>query len=329
MQKPKVLILLGSDSDLNVIEDGLAFLDKAGVSSMVDISSAHRDPEKTVTYAKNARKEGIEVIIAVAGMAAHLPGVIASHTTLPVIGVPASGGVLKGKDALYSIVQMPKGIPVASVGIDGYAGPSGGNDFVDFLFIRLEEEDIPDIAALARPGDHDGLGIALGRKRRQLYGSRPGDELSVYAAEGHGAAGQEIVVGGEGKQGGDEAHDEKGCIEGGGRYPESREGEDFVVRVETRRGHEGSCQGREGKGDGDHRGKGIEEKQDGLVEGSVLGEYVLGQEKNLVDEEDDEEEEEGDGEGEAEFADDVEEGCAREYSQEPKTRPGGHWYATS
>ncbi len=136
MQKPKVLILLGSDSDLNIIEDGLAFLDKAGVSCMVDISSAHRDPEKTVTYAKNARKEGIEVIIAVAGMAAHLPGVIASHTTLPVIGVPASGGILKGKDALYSIVQMPKGIPVASVGID--AGKNAAILACEILSIKYD-----------------------------------------------------------------------------------------------------------------------------------------------------------------------------------------------
>jgi 5-(carboxyamino)imidazole ribonucleotide mutase len=118
MERPKVLVLLGSDSDLTIIEDGLAFLKKTGVPYMVDISSAHRDPEKTVTYARGAREDGIEVIIAVAGMAAHLPGVIASHTTLPVIGVPASGGILKGTDALYSIVQMPAGVPVASVGID-------------------------------------------------------------------------------------------------------------------------------------------------------------------------------------------------------------------
>ncbi len=118
MQKPKVLILLGSDSDLNIIEDGLKFLTKMQIPFVVDISSAHRNPEKTVSYAKNARKEGFEVIIAVAGMAAHLPGVIASHTTLPVIGVPVGSGTLKGQDALYSIVQMPPGVPVASVGID-------------------------------------------------------------------------------------------------------------------------------------------------------------------------------------------------------------------
>jgi len=118
MKKPKILILMGSDSDLSVMEEGLSFLKEMDVEYTVDISSAHRNPDKTVQHARNARKEGIEVIIAVAGMAAHLPGVIASHTTLPVIGVPTSGGALKGIDALFSIVQMPKGIPVATVGLD-------------------------------------------------------------------------------------------------------------------------------------------------------------------------------------------------------------------
>jgi 5-(carboxyamino)imidazole ribonucleotide mutase len=118
MDNPKILILIGSDSDLAVIKDGLKFLKEIGVPFKLDISSAHRQPEKTITYAQQARRSGIEVIIAVAGMAAHLPGVIASHTTIPVIGVPASGGVLNGVDALLSIVQMPKGIPVATVGID-------------------------------------------------------------------------------------------------------------------------------------------------------------------------------------------------------------------
>jgi 5-(carboxyamino)imidazole ribonucleotide mutase len=118
MDKPKILILMGSDSDLSVVEDGLKFLKEMKVQYKVDVSSAHRNPEKTVQYAKNARSEGVEVIIAIAGMAAHLPGVVASHTTLPVIGVPTSGGTLKGIDALLSIVQMPKGIPVATVGLD-------------------------------------------------------------------------------------------------------------------------------------------------------------------------------------------------------------------
>lgn len=118
MEKPKILILIGSDSDLPVIDDGLKFLKEVGIPFKLDISSAHRHPEKTVSYAKKARRDGFEVIIAVAGMAAHLPGVLASHTTLPVIGVPTSGGTLNGIDALLSIVQMPKGIPVATVGID-------------------------------------------------------------------------------------------------------------------------------------------------------------------------------------------------------------------
>lgn len=137
MQKPKVLVLLGSDSDITIIEDGLKFLTKAHIPYTVDISSAHRNPEKTVKYAKNARKQGIEVIIAVAGMAAHLPGVIASHTTLPVIGVPVSNGTLKGKDALYSIVQMPPGVPVASVGID--AGKNAAILASQILSIKYED----------------------------------------------------------------------------------------------------------------------------------------------------------------------------------------------
>jgi len=90
-----------------------------GIPYEMDISSAHRLPDKTMSYAKTARERGIEVLIAGAGMAAHLAGVLASHTTLPVIGVPLKSGALDGVDALYSTVQMPPGIPVATVGIDG------------------------------------------------------------------------------------------------------------------------------------------------------------------------------------------------------------------
>lgn len=118
MEKVKILILVGSDSDLPVVKDATIFLKEMDVSFKLDISSAHRNPEKTTTYAKNAQKEGFEVIIAVAGMAAHLPGVIASNTILPVIGVPTGSGSLNGIDALLSIVSMPKGIPVATVGIN-------------------------------------------------------------------------------------------------------------------------------------------------------------------------------------------------------------------
>lgn len=119
MGKPLVGILMGSDSDLPVMEKAAEVLKEMGVPYEMDISSAHRLPEKTAEYARTARDRGIEVIIAGAGMAAHLAGVIASHTTLPVIGVPLKSGALNGVDALYSTVQMPPGIPVASVAIDG------------------------------------------------------------------------------------------------------------------------------------------------------------------------------------------------------------------
>lgn len=119
MNKTKVGILMGSDSDLPVMEKAAEVLKEMGIGYEIDISSAHRLPDKTADYAKSARNRGIEVIIAGAGMAAHLAGVIASHTTIPVIGVPLKSGALNGVDALYSTVQMPAGIPVATVAIDG------------------------------------------------------------------------------------------------------------------------------------------------------------------------------------------------------------------
>ena len=119
MEKPLVGILMGSESDLPVMDKAVEVLKEMGVPHEVEISSAHRLPEKTANYAKRARERGIEVLIAGAGMAAHLAGALASHTTLPVIGVPIKSGALDGVDALYSTVQMPQGIPVATVAIDG------------------------------------------------------------------------------------------------------------------------------------------------------------------------------------------------------------------
>jgi len=119
MKKPLVGILMGSESDMPVMQKAAEVLKEMGVSYEMEISSAHRLPEKTAQYAKTARKRGIEVLIAGAGMAAHLAGALASHTTLPVIGVPIKSGALNGADALYSTVQMPPGVPVATVGIDG------------------------------------------------------------------------------------------------------------------------------------------------------------------------------------------------------------------
>jgi 5-(carboxyamino)imidazole ribonucleotide mutase len=119
MDKPRVGILLGSESDLPVMEEAARVLQEMAIPFEMDIRSAHRLPEKTANYAKTARGRGLEVLIAGAGMAAHLAGVLAAHTTLPVIGVPLKSGALHGVDALYSTVQMPPGIPVATVGIDG------------------------------------------------------------------------------------------------------------------------------------------------------------------------------------------------------------------
>ncbi len=119
MKKPLVGILMGSESDMPVMEKAAEVLKEMGVSYEMEISSAHRLPDKTANYAKTARGRGIEVLIAGAGMAAHLAGVLASHTTLPVIGVPIKSAALNGADALYSTVQMPPGVPVATVGIDG------------------------------------------------------------------------------------------------------------------------------------------------------------------------------------------------------------------
>ena len=116
---PLVGIVMGSESDANLMKPALQALDQLGIEYEVSIISAHRTPEKAREYGQSAQKRGIEVIIAGAGMAAHLPGVLASWTTIPVIGVPLPSSDLKGVDALLSIVQMPVGVPVASVGIGG------------------------------------------------------------------------------------------------------------------------------------------------------------------------------------------------------------------
>ena len=118
---PLVAVVMGSKSDTELVQPALDVLKELGIDYEVLVISAHRTPEKARQFALSARDKGIEVIIAAAGGAAHLPGVLASWTTLPVIGVPLATSELRGVDALYSIVQMPAGIPVASVAI-GTAG---------------------------------------------------------------------------------------------------------------------------------------------------------------------------------------------------------------
>ena len=121
MSKPLVSIVMGSDSDLDIMREAAKALEEFGIAYEIDVTSAHRSPDRTADYARKAAGRGIRVIIAGAGGAAHLAGVIAAHTTLPVIGVPIPSTSLNGMDSLLATVQMPAGIPVATVAI-GKAG---------------------------------------------------------------------------------------------------------------------------------------------------------------------------------------------------------------
>ncbi len=117
MNEPLVSIVMGSDSDLEIMREAAKALEGFGIAYEIDVTSAHRSPDRTAEYARGAAKRGVRVIIAGAGGAAHLAGVIAAHTTLPVIGVPIPSTSLNGLDSLLATVQMPAGIPVATVAI--------------------------------------------------------------------------------------------------------------------------------------------------------------------------------------------------------------------
>lgn len=132
----KVAIVMGSDSDFPVVEKGLKILREFGVDTEVRVISAHRTPDKAVEFGKNAENNGIEVIIAAAGKAAHLGGVLAAVSVLPVIGLPIKSSTLDGLDSLLSIVQMPKGIPVATVAIDG--GENAALLAIQILSVKYE-----------------------------------------------------------------------------------------------------------------------------------------------------------------------------------------------
>lgn len=140
MAKPKVAILIGSKSDEAAISEAFAYLDYFGIDHDLQVLSAHRNPKQTAEFASTAEKNGYSLIIAAAGMAAHLPGVVASFTTLPVIGVPLSASELSGVDALYSMVQMPPGIPVATVAI-GKAGAKNAGVLAAEI-IGLSDKDV-------------------------------------------------------------------------------------------------------------------------------------------------------------------------------------------
>jgi 5-(carboxyamino)imidazole ribonucleotide mutase len=154
---PEVLILMGSDSDLPVMEECTKVLQKFGIPFEMHISSAHRSPARTGELARSAAGRGIKTIIAGAGMAAHLAGVVAAETVLPVIAVPLPGGALNGLDALYAMVQMPGGIPVATMAIGKAGAKNAGLFAVQMLalgspelaerFVAYKQEMADDVAA--------------------------------------------------------------------------------------------------------------------------------------------------------------------------------------
>ncbi|WP_336659084.1 5-(carboxyamino)imidazole ribonucleotide mutase [Leucobacter sp. USHLN153] len=157
---PLVGVIMGSDSDYTVMADAVQVLREFGISHEVEVVSAHRTPDKMVSYARAAADRGVRVIIAGAGGAAHLPGMVASMTTLPVIGVPVPLAKLDGLDSLLSIVQMPAGIPVATVSI-------GGAKNAGILAARILGSADPEIAA--RLAEYaESLTAAVGEKNDAL-----------------------------------------------------------------------------------------------------------------------------------------------------------------
>lgn len=135
--KPKAAVIMGSDSDFPTVKKCLVMLKKFGVEADVNVISAHRTPDVAEKYAKEAEANGVDIIIAAAGKAAHLAGVLAAFTTLPVIGIPIKSSTMDGLDSLLSMVQMPKGIPVATVAIDG--AENAGILAAQILSLKYEE----------------------------------------------------------------------------------------------------------------------------------------------------------------------------------------------
>ena len=135
----KVGLIMGSDSDWPHVKKAVDALEQFDVSWEASVASAHRAPERATQWARQAAGRGVRVVIAAAGLAAHLPGVVASHTTLPVIGLPIGAGALSGIDALYSIVQMPPGVPVATMAVGPWGARNAGVLAVQILSRRVPE----------------------------------------------------------------------------------------------------------------------------------------------------------------------------------------------
>lgn len=160
--KPKVLIIMGSDSDLPVVEETGKILKMFDIPYEMTIASAHRTPDRVLKLSKEAEGRGIEVIIAAAGAAAHLAGVIASHTVLPVVGIPINSSPLQGIDALLSTVQMPPGVPVASMAV-GRAGAKNAAFFAAQVMGRKDRKIARKLTALRKKA-----GLEITRKAEAL-----------------------------------------------------------------------------------------------------------------------------------------------------------------
>ena len=165
MSKPQVSIVMGSDSDLEIMREAGKVLDEFGIAYEIDVTSAHRSPDRTAEFARKAAAQGIRVIIAGAGGAAHLAGVIAAHTTLPVIGVPIPSTSLNGMDSLLSTVQMPAGIPVATVAIGKPGATNAG--ILAAQMIALADASI----AKKLDGHKEKLARGVEEKSRKLRGA--------------------------------------------------------------------------------------------------------------------------------------------------------------
>lgn len=126
MSQPRVAILMGSANDLEIMAEAARELDRFGVKYLVEVTSAHRSPQRTVEFVEQAERDGVQLFIVGAGMAAHLGGVVAAHTTRPVLGVPLPGGAIGGIDSLLSTVQMPRGVPVATLAVGGSGAANAG-----------------------------------------------------------------------------------------------------------------------------------------------------------------------------------------------------------
>lgn len=166
MSNPKVAIVMGSDSDFDKLKGCIKVLKRFNIEVDVNVISAHRTPEQAEQFAKSAEENGIEVIIAAAGKAAHLGGVLAAFTTLPVIGVPIKSSTMDGMDSLLSMVQMPKGIPVATMAIDG--GDNAGILAAQMLSLK-----------------YDGLKAQLKQFKKEMAEEvlRKNEKIKVEAAE--------------------------------------------------------------------------------------------------------------------------------------------------